>query len=212
MVRIRFINEVNTMTTYYLKTPISEEEIRKLKVGDIVYVSGIMVTARDAAHRRILSYIKEGKPLPIDLKGGVIYHCGPVVKKTDDTWEVIAAGPTTSARMELYEAEVIKNLGVRIIVGKGGMGAKTAEACKNYGAVYAVFTGGAGALAANAIKKVKGVEWLDLGIPEALWIFEVENFGPLLVTIDTTGKNLIAEVVEYAKTKREEILKRLGVL
>mgnify|MGYP000200338495 CR=1 FL=1 len=200
------------MTTYYLKTPISEEEIRKLKVGDIVYVSGIMVTARDAAHRRILSYIKEGKPLPIDLKGGVIYHCGPVVKKTDDTWEVIAAGPTTSARMELYEAEVIKNLGVRIIVGKGGMGAKTAEACKNYGAVYAVFTGGAGALAANAIKKVKGVEWLDLGIPEALWIFEVENFGPLLVTIDTTGKNLIAEVVEYAKTKREEILKRLGVL
>lgn len=200
------------MATYHLRTPISEEEVRKLKVGDIIYVSGIMVTARDAAHRRILSYIKEGKPLPIDLKGGVIYHCGPVVRKTDNTWEVIAAGPTTSARMELYEAEVIKNLGIRVIIGKGGMGTKTAEACKNYGAVYTVFTGGAGALAANAIKRIKGVEWLDLGIPEALWIFEVENFGPLLVTIDTTGKNLIAEVVERAKAKREEILKKLGVL
>ncbi|RLG84944.1 MAG: fumarate hydratase [Thermoprotei archaeon] len=199
------------MATYHFKTPISEEEVRKLRVGDIVYVTGIMVTARDAAHRRMLSYIKEGKPLPIDLKGGVIYHCGPVVRKVNETWEVVAAGPTTSARMEIYEADVIRNLGVRIIIGKGGMGSKTAEACKRYGAVYTVFTGGAGALAANAIKKVKRVEWLDLGIPEALWIFEVENFGPLLVTIDTTGRNLIAEVVERAKARREEVLKKLGV-
>ena len=199
------------MPTYHLKTPISEDEVRKLRVGDIIYVTGIIVTARDAAHRRMLNYIKEGKSLPIDLKGGVIYHCGPVVRKTNEIWEVIAAGPTTSARMELYEAEIIKNLGVRIIIGKGGMGSKTAEACKYYGAIYTVFTGGAGALAANAIKKVRKVEWLDLGIPEALWIFEVENFGPLLVTIDTTGRNLIAEVVERAKARREEVLKKLGV-
>ena len=199
------------MPTYYLKTPISEEDIRKLRAGDIVYVSGIMVTARDAAHRRMLEYLKEGKPLPVDLRGGVLYHCGPVVRKKNGEWEVVAAGPTTSARMELYEATVIEKFGVRIVVGKGGMGSKTAEACKKYGAVYTIFTGGAAVLAANAIKRVIKVEWLDLGIPEALWVFEVENFGPLLVTIDSTGKNLIDEVIEGALKKRDEILAKLGV-
>jgi len=199
------------MPTYYLKTPISEEDIRKLRAGDIVYVSGIMVTARDAAHRRMLEYLKEGKPLPVDLRGGVLYHCGPVVRKKNGEWEVVAAGPTTSARMELYEATVIEKFGVRIVVGKGGMGSKTAEACKKYGAVYTIFTGGAAVLAANAIKRVIKVEWLDLGIPEALWVFEVENFGPLLVTIDSTGKNLIEEVIEGALKKRDAILAKLGV-
>jgi len=199
------------MPTYYLKTPISEEDIRKLRAGDIVYVSGIMVTARDAAHRRMLEYLKESKPLPVDLRGGVLYHCGPVVRKKNGEWEVIAAGPTTSARMELYEATVIEKFGVRIVVGKGGMGSKTAEACKKYGAVYTIFTGGAAVLAANAIKRVIKVEWLDLGIPEALWVFEVENFGPLLVTIDSTGKNLIEEVIEGALKKRDAILAKLGV-
>ena len=176
-----------------------------------MYISGTIVTARDAAHRRMLEYLKSGREIPVDLKGGVIYHCGPVVRKKNDEWEVISAGPTTSARMELYEAEVIEKLGVRIIIGKGGMGSKTAEACKKYGAVYTIFTGGAGALAANAIKRVVKVEWLDLGIPEALWVFEVENFGPLLVTIDSTGRNLIAENMENAFKKREEILRKLGV-
>ncbi len=199
------------MPTYYLKTPISEEDIRKLRAGDIAYVSGIMVTARDAAHRRMLEYLKEGKPLPVDLRGGVLYHCGPVVRKKNGEWEVVAAGPTTSARMELYEATVIEKFGVRIVVGKGGMGSKTAEACKKYGAVYTIFTGGAAVLAANAIKRVIKVEWLDLGIPEALWVFEVENFGPLLVTIDSTGKNLIEEVIEGALKKRDAILAKLGV-
>ena len=199
------------MPTYYLKTPISEEDIRRLRAGDIVYVSGIMVTARDAAHRRMLEYLKEGKPLPVDLRGGALYHCGPVVRKKNGEWEVVAAGPTTSARMELYEATVIEKFGIRIVVGKGGMGSKTAEACKKYGAVYTIFTGGAAVLAANAIKRVIKVEWLDLGIPEALWVFEVENFGPLLVTIDSTGKNLIEEVIEGALKKRDEILAKLGV-
>lgn len=199
------------MPTYYLKTPIPEEDIRKLRVGDIVYISGIMVTARDAAHRRMLEYLNEGKSLPIDLHGGVLYHCGPVVRKKNGEWEVIAAGPTTSARMELYEATVIEKLGVKIVVGKGGMGSKTAEACRKYGAVYTIFTGGAAVLAANAIKRVIKVEWLDLGIPEALWVFEVDEFGPLLVSIDSTGRNLIEEVIGGALKKRDEVLAKLGV-
>ncbi|OYT40486.1 MAG: fumarate hydratase [Desulfurococcales archaeon ex4484_58] len=199
------------MATYNLKTPISREEIEKLRVRDIVYVTGTIVTARDAAHRRMLEYVDKEKSLPINLEGGVIYHCGPVVKKKNNEWEVIAAGPTTSARMELYEHLVIEKLGVRIIIGKGGMGSKTAEACKKYKAVYTIFTGGAGALAANAIKRVAKVEWLDLGIPEALWVFEVENFGPLLVAIDSTGRNLIQETMENALKKKDEILAKLGV-
>jgi fumarate hydratase subunit beta len=196
---------------YKLKTPLSEADVRKLRVGDIVYLTGTIVTARDAAHRRMLDYLKEGKPIPVDLRGGVIYHCGPVVQKLGDQWIALAAGPTTSARMDLYEADVIKNFGVRMVIGKGGMGARTTQACKEYGAVYAYFTGGAAVLAANAIKRVVRVEWLDLGIPEALWVFEVEDFGPLLITIDSEGRNLTEEVVEQAKKKREEVLKKLGV-
>lgn len=200
------------MTIYHLRTPLQEEDVRKLKVGDVIYLTGIVVTARDAAHRRMIEYLREGKPFPIDLKGGAIYHCGPVVEKVNDEWRVVSGGPTTSTRMELYEADIIKYFGVRLIIGKGGMGSKTAQACKEFGAVYTTFTGGAGVLAANAIKRVVKAEWLDLGIPEALWVLDVENFGPLLVTIDTTGRNLTEEVVERAKRKREEILKKLGVI
>ncbi|ALM73994.1 FumA C-terminus/TtdB family hydratase beta subunit [Thermococcus barophilus] len=199
------------MAVYNLKTPLSEEEVRKLHVGDIVYISGVVVTARDEAHHRILEYIKDGKPLPVDLRGGVIYHCGPVVRKMNGEWEVIAAGPTTSTRMEMFEAEVIEKTGIRMIVGKGGMKDRTAKACKEYGAVYVTFTGGAAVLAAKTIKRVLSVEWLDLGIPEALWVFEVENFGPLTVTIDSTGRNYTEEVLNNAKAKREEVLKKLGV-
>ena len=195
------------MSEYHLKTPIKEEEIRKLRVDDIVYLSGTIVTARDTAHKRILEYYEQGKPIPIDLRGGVIYHCGPVVLKRDDEWIVIAAGPTTSTRMELYEASIIEKFGIRMIIGKGGMGVRTAEACRRYGAVYTVFTGGAAVLAARAIKRVLGVEWLDLGVPEALWILEVEEFGPLLVVIDSTGRNLIEEIIREARKRRDRVFR-----
>jgi fumarate hydratase subunit beta len=193
---------------YRLRTPLSESDVRRLRVGDIVYLTGVIYTARDAAHRRIVEYLKESKPLPFDLGGGVIYHCGPVVAKRDDQWIVLAGGPTTSTRMELYEYEVIEKLGVRMVIGKGGMGKRTAEACAKYGAVYATYTGGAGVLAAQSIKRVLDVYWLDLGIPEAVWVFEVEDFGPLVVAIDSTGRNLIEEVVEASTRKKEELLKR----
>jgi len=196
------------MAEYKLKIPLSEDDVRRLRVGDIVYLDGVIYTARDAAHRRIMEYLKENRPLPFDLRCGVVYHCGPVVAKKNDQWIVLAGGPTTSTRMELYEHEVIEKLGVRIVIGKGGMGKKTAEACAKYGAVYATYTGGAGVLAAQSIKRVIDVYWLDLGIPEAVWVLEVENFGPLVVVIDSTGRNLIEEILEESIKKKNELVKR----
>ncbi len=194
------------MTVHHLSTPLSEEDVRGLRAGDIVYLSGIIVTARDAAHRRMIEYIERGEPLPIDLRGLAIYHCGPVVRRKNSEWEIVAAGPTTSARMELYEATIIEKLGVRMIIGKGGMGARTAEACRRHGAVYTVFTGGAAVLAAEAVEKVERVEWLDLGVPEALWVLRVRDFGPLLVAIDSHGRNLIEETLLRARERREAAL------
>ena len=199
------------MAEYRLKTPISEEDIRKLHVGDTIYISGTMVTARDSAHKRALEFFRRGEPLPVNLEGGVVYHCGPLAMKEDDKWRVVAAGPTTSARMEMFEADFIKAYGVRVVVGKGGMGQKTVDAMKEYGAVYAAFTGGAAVLAAQAIKRVVGVEWLDLGVPEALWIFEVEDFGPLTVAIDAHGNNLLEDVRKKALERKARIYEMLGV-
>ena len=196
---------------FHLRTPLSDEDIEKLRVGDIVYVTGIMVTARDEAHKKILETIERGERLPIDLRGLVLYHCGPVVRRRPDgTWEVVAAGPTTSMRMESVEAEFIEKTGVKMIVGKGGMGKRTAEAMKKHKAVYAVFTGGAGALAADRIKRVVDVYWLEeLGIPEAVWVFEVENFGPLVVTIDSTGRNYYEERLAEVRRRAEQIVEEL---
>jgi len=199
------------LAVYHLKTPISEEEIRKLKVNDVIYITGMMVTARDQAHRRALEYHKQGKPLPINLEGLAVYHCGPVVKKEDDKWIFVSAGPTTSTRMEIFEDEFIKNFKVRVIIGKGGMGPRTTEAMKKYGAVYGAFTGGAGALAAKAVKNVKAVEWFDLGIPEAMWILEVEDFGPLVVAIDSHGNNIFEDIKRQMEQNKAKVYQKLGI-
>jgi fumarate hydratase subunit beta len=197
------------MATYKLKTPISEADIRKLKVNDVVYISGIIFTARDQAHRRALELQKEGKKPPIDMEGLAVFHCGPIVKKEGDKWVAVAAGPTTSTRMDLFEDEFIKNFKVRVVIGKGGMGKKTTDAMKQYGAVYGAFTGGAAVLAAKAVKNVKSVEWLDLGMPEALWIFEVEDFGPLTVAIDSHGNNLFENVAKKAEENKQKIYEKI---
>jgi len=199
------------MATYKLKTPISEEAIRTLKVKDVIYITGTIITARDAAHRRALEFHKEGKKLPANLQGLAVFHCGPIVTKEDDKWVVVAAGPTTSTRMDLFEDEFIKDFKVRVVIGKGGMGKKTTEAMKQYGAVYGAFTGGAAVLAAKAIKNVKGVEWYDLGMPEALWVLEVEDFGPLTVAIDAHGNNLFEDVQKKVEASRQKIYQKLGV-
>jgi len=199
------------MAVYKLKTPISEQEIRRLKVNDVLYITGVIVTARDQAHRRALEYISQGKLLPIRLEGLAVFHCGPVMRKEGDKWVVVAAGPTTSTRMDIFEDEFIKNFKVRVIIGKGGMGEKTTDAMAKYGAVYGAFTGGAAVLAAKAIQNVKSVEWLDLGVPEALWVFEVEEFGPLTVAIDSHGNNLFMDVAKNVEGNKQAIYRKLGL-
>ena len=199
------------MATYKFKTPISEADVRKLRVNDVLYVTGTIVTARDQAHRRALEFFKQGKPLPVNLEGLAVFHCGPVVSKEGDKWTAVAAGPTTSTRMDLFEDEFLKNFKVRVIIGKGGMGKRTTDAMAKYGAVYGAFTGGAAILAAKAIKNVKSVEWLDLGTPEAMWIFEVEEFGPLTVSIDSHGNNIFMDVAKSVEANRAKIYQKLGI-
>ncbi len=191
--------------TIKLKTPISEEDIRKLKVGDEVLLSGIIVTARDQAHKLMV----EEKPDFIReyLKESVIYHCGPVVRKNEDgSWSFVSAGPTTSIREEPYQSDVICEYNVRGVIGKGGMGDKTSEGLKRCGAVYFHAVGGAGTLIANTVKKVVKVFKLEeFGTPEAFWVIEVEDF-PLVVTMDSHGNSIHKEVLENSTKVAQELL------
>jgi fumarate hydratase subunit beta len=199
------------VTTFKLETPISDEDVRKLKANDVLFVSGTIVTARDQAHKRALQLHEKGERLPIDLEGLAVFHCGPIVKKEEGKWVIVAAGPTTSTRMDVFEGDFIKHFKARVIIGKGGMGKRTTEAMKTYGAVYGAFTGGAAVLAAKAIKSVKAVEWFDLGMPEAFWVLEAREFGPLTVAIDSHGNNLFEDVRKKAEVNLASIYKRLGI-
>jgi len=176
-----------------LTTPISEATIRSLKVGDEVLINGTLFTGRDAVHK----YLHEGGELPpeVNLRDGILYHCGPVVIKDENgNWKCTAAGPTTSIREEPYQWQVIHDFGLRGVIGKGGMGDRTLQACKDDGCVYLHAIGGAAQVLAQCIKRVKNVFMMDkFGAPEAIWEFEVENF-PAVVTIDSHGKSLHKEV------------------
>jgi fumarate hydratase subunit beta len=176
-----------------LTTPISEEKIRALKVGDEVLITGILFTGRDAVHK----YLHEGGKLPagVNLKDGILYHCGPVVIKDEQGhWKCVAAGPTTSIREEPYQWQVIRDFGLRGVIGKGGMGDKTLQACKEHGCVYLHGIGGAAQVLAQCIKRVRNVHMMEqFGAPEAIWEFEVENF-PAVVTMDSHGGSLHKEV------------------
>lgn len=174
------------MRVFKLNTILNEDDVRKLKVGDVVFFTGIIFTMRDMAHLRALEIIRKGERLPFDLKDRIIYHCGPLIKNN----KVISAGPTTSTRMETFERDLIIKTGLRGIIGKGGMGENTRKTLKEFGAVYMEFPGGAGALAAKLILGIKEVYWKDLGEPEAVWVLEVRDFGPCFVTMDSQGNVL----------------------
>ncbi len=181
-----------------LTTPLDPEEVSRLRVGDAFYITGIIFTARDSAHEKFLSLRDE--ELPFDPAKYALFHCGPAIHKVDGKWTVVSAGPTTSIRMEIFEDKFIERFGTKIIIGKGGMGERTLKALEKHGAVYVQYTGGAGALMAKAIEEVEDVHFLEeLGIPEAFWMFRVKEAGPFLVTMDSTGKSLHADVAETVK-------------
>ncbi|WP_163338985.1 L(+)-tartrate dehydratase subunit beta [Desulfopila sp. IMCC35008] len=170
-----------------LQTPLKSEDVEQLSIGDIVFLDGYLITCRDMAHRRLIDM---GMQLPVDLEGLAILHAGPIVAEDGNDYKMISIGPTTSMRMEVHEKEFINQTGVKLIVGKGGMGPETVEGCAEYKAVHAVFPGGCAVLAASKVEKIEKVEWKDLGMPEALWVCKVKNFGPLIISIDTHGNNL----------------------
>ncbi len=178
-----------------LTTPVSEEQIRSLKVGDVVLLSGPVHTGRDNLHHHLLTHDS-----PVDLQGGALYHCGPVALKQGDRWMINAAGPTTSGREEPYQADIIKKFGLRIVMGKGGMGAKTLAALKDQGAVYLNAIGGAAQYYTRCITAVDGVDFLDFGIPEAMWHLQVKDF-PAIVTMDAHGNSLHADVEKASAAK-----------
>jgi fumarate hydratase class I len=185
-----------------LRVPISEDAVRALRVGDAVRLSGVIVTARDAAHKYMVESLIRPPVVPESewplykklrqtLDQGVIYHCGPVVRRQDDgRWQFVAAGPTTSIREEVYEPEVIAHFGLRSVIGKGGMGAETLRACQEHGAVYLHAVGGAASLIAYTVVEVMAVHKLDeFGVPEAFWVVRVEGL-PLVVTMDAHGQSI----------------------
>ena len=189
-----------------LVTPISKEDLEDISIGDILYLSGSLTTCRDVAHRRV---VEEGREIPVDVRNNAILHAGPIIRPLEnDKFEMISVGPTTSMRMEKFEYEFVKKTGVRVIVGKGGMKEQTAAACKEFGCIHVVIPAGNAVVAAVAVEEIVKAEWRDLGMPETLWNCRVKEFGPLIVSIDSKGRNYFEEKkVEYNKRKDEQIAK-----
>ena len=199
-----------------LVTPVSAEDLKDIKIGDIVWLDGDLMTCRDVAHRRLVEY---GRELPYDIKDKAIFHAGPIVRKiegTENDYEMVSVGPTTSMRMEKFEYEFVKLTGVRVIIGKGGMKENTERACKEFGAIHCVFPAGNAVVAATEVEEIVRAEWRDLGMPETLWNSRVKEFGPLIVSIDTQGNNMFEEnkvIFNQKKDKAiEEISKQVGFI
>ena len=199
-----------------LTMPIPDEDIRALHIGDTVFLNGIIVTGRDAAHKFMIeNFIRQ--PVSPDqtklyeeikqlLDGGVIYHCGPIVKQHDDgRWSFVAAGPTTSIREEVYQPEVIAHFNLKGVIGKGGMGPNTLKACHEQPAVYFHAIGGAASLIAQSVKEVVTVHKMEFGVPEAMWVIRVEDF-PVVVTMDSHGQSIHEQVETQSKEKLGQLL------
>ena len=199
------------MSTFEFRTPVSDEDIRKVHIGDVIYLTVDIGTGRDDVHHRV---VIGGKEPPVDLKGKAVFHAGPIMKKISgdgepDKYKVISVGPTTSMRMEKAQAEFLEKTGVKIIIGKGGMGPKTTKGCVDNCAIHTIFPGGCAVVAAEEVIDCEGVEWLDLGMPEAMWKLKCERFGPLIVSIDSYGNNLIENNKVDFNAKREKALEDL---
>ena len=202
------------MSKKILTTPIAPDDLADIKIGDVIYLSGHIVTCRDVPHRRV---VQEGRELPVDIRGGAILHAGPIIRKTGEkSFEMVSVGPTTSMRMEKFEREFIAKTGVRLIVGKGGMGEGTMSGCKEFGAIHCVFPAGCAVVAATQVEEIESADWTELGMPETLWKCRVKEFGPLIVSIDAHGNNLFEQNKVKFNEKKDaalaEILPQVGFI
>ncbi|MCL2186887.1 MAG: FumA C-terminus/TtdB family hydratase beta subunit [Treponema sp.] len=189
------LNEVCKLLTL----PLCDNDIKDLKIGEIFYLSGTLFTGRDEVYHRITE--EKQKP-PVDLKGMAVYHAGPIVKKIKENYELVSIGPTSSIRLEKWAYDFIKTTGIKIMIGKGGMGEKTASACREECAIHCVYPGGCAVLGASQIEKIDGVFWEDLGMAECIWSLKTNKFGPLIVSIDTHGNNLFMENILFYNSRK----------
>ncbi|WP_316670832.1 L(+)-tartrate dehydratase subunit beta [uncultured Propionibacterium sp.] len=192
-----------------LTTPIGAQDLADIRVGDVIHLSGRLVTCRDVAHRRL---VEEHRALPVDVRDGAILHAGPIVRPSTTArsgFEMVSVGPTTSMRMEKFEYEFIKRTGVRLIVGKGGMGPGTVTGCQEFGALHCVFPAGNAVIAATEVEEIEDAQWRDLGMPETLWVNRVRDFGPLIVSIDAHGNNLFEQQKALYERRKEQALAEL---
>lgn len=187
-----------------LVTPVSDDDLKDIHIGDVIYLTGSMTACRDAAHKRL---VEDGIDFPADMRGNALFHAGPIVRTNEDgKYEIVSVGPTTSMRMEKYEYDFVRITGTKVIVGKGGMKENTEKACREFGAIHCVTPAGCAVIGAACVEKIVTADWLDLGMPEAVWNCRVKEFGPLIVTIDSYGRNYFEEKkVEYNRIKEEQI-------
>ena len=193
------------MAEYELSVPLREEEIRRLRAKDAVYVTGEVLTVRDMAYERILKALDSQEALPFSLEGKAIWHAGPITKPEGGKWKPVSVGSTTSSRFSGPASRLIEKMGVKMVIGKGFMGPQALEAFKTYGAVYAHTAGGTAAYYASQIPEIQAVHWLDLGMPAAVWVLKVKRLGPLIVAMDSHGKNIFDEL----QSRVDNSLKRI---
>jgi tartrate/fumarate subfamily iron-sulfur-dependent hydro-lyase beta chain len=183
----------------HVELPAAPTDVASWRVGDIVFLTGVVLTARDLAHRRILAAAECGEWLPFDPTGLPIFHCGPLARRDASGWTITGLGPTTSARMEPSTPAIMARYRTPFLIGKGGMGPATRQALADHGAAYLAAVGGTGALGARAVEEVLGVYWLEeVGMPDAVWTLRLRDYGPLIVTMDSTGRDLHDEIVRAA--------------
>jgi fumarate hydratase subunit beta len=201
------------MKTFHIKLPIEKIEIEEISAGDIVYLTGRIFTLRDRSHQRIDEYSKKGIKIPFDLKNGAVLHCGPIIRyKGEKEWEAVSVGATSSSRFSPFVASLIKGLGPRIIIGKGNLFKEAEDALKSHRAVFLLAIGGCAALYGSQVKKVVNNYWEEFGMADSVWEFEVEEFGPLSVGIDSKGRNLYESLrCITLKDNLEEIYKDLNI-
>jgi len=193
-----------------LVPPLTEEDARTLKMGDIVYIRGMIHTSRDKGHPKMVQLVKEGKKLPIHLKGAIIFHAGPICKKDGNKWKLIVIGPTNSPRMSPYGSFICQQ-GAKAMMGMGGMDNKTLEALQKHGAVYLAAGGGLAVLSGLQVEEVIGVDWLELGMPDAMWHLKVKDFGPVIVAMDSHGNSVYEKNFRNAVKKLPRLYESLGI-